>query len=146
MKQDHGIEVEPVDAATCARESDVLCTCTTSSTPLFDGGCLQAGAHLNLVGAFQPDTREVDDTTARRSRIVVDTYHGALAEAGDLLLPLKTGAITRAHVVADLHEIASGKKQGRTNSRDVTLFKSVGCALEDLVTAKLIYRKIAISK
>jgi ornithine cyclodeaminase/alanine dehydrogenase-like protein (mu-crystallin family) len=146
MKQDHEIEIEPVDAATCARESDVLCTCTTSSTPLFDGTCLQAGAHLNLVGAFQPHTREVDDETARRSRIVVDTYHGALAEAGDLLIPLKTNVIKRAHIVADLHEIASGKKQGRTGYQEVTLFKSVGCALEDLVTAELIYRKIAISK
>jgi ornithine cyclodeaminase len=146
MKKDHEIEVEPVDAATCAREADVLCTCTTSSTPLFDGTCLKAGAHLNLVGAFQPHTREVDDTTAKRSRIVVDTHHGALAEAGDLLIPLQTGVITRAHIVGDLHEIASGKKQGRTSYQDITLFKSVGCSLEDLVTAELVYRKIAISK
>jgi len=145
VRQDHGIEVESVDAATCARESDVLCTCTNASAPLFDGRCLRPGVHLNLVGGFQPRTREVDDETVKRSRIVVDTYAGALVEAGDLLIPLKNSAITRAHIVADLHEIASGKKQGRTSNHDVTLFKSVGCALEDLVTADLIYRK-AISK
>jgi ornithine cyclodeaminase/alanine dehydrogenase-like protein (mu-crystallin family) len=145
IKRDQGIEVESVDAATCAGESDVLCTCTNASAPLFDGSNLRPGVHLNLVGAFQPHTREVDDETVKRSRIVVDTYDGALAEAGDLLIPLKSNAITRADIVADLYEIASGKKQGRTGNQDITLFKSVGCALEDLVTADLIYRK-AFSK
>jgi ornithine cyclodeaminase len=141
MSQDHGIEIEPVDAETCVRESDVLCTCTTSRTALFDGRWLHPGTHLNLVGAFQPDTREVDDETVKRSRVVVDTYAGALAEAGDLLVPLGKGTISRAHIIADLHEIASCKKQGRTRLEDNTLFKSVGCALEDLLTAELIYQR-----
>jgi ornithine cyclodeaminase/alanine dehydrogenase-like protein (mu-crystallin family) len=141
MKQEHGVTIEPADAETCARESDVICTCTTSGTPLFDGHWLRPGTHLNLVGAFQPETREVDDETVKRARIVVDTYDGALAEAGDLLVPLRNGTIRRDHVVADLHEIASRKKQGRTRPEDITLFKSVGCALEDLVTAQLIYRR-----
>jgi alanine dehydrogenase len=141
MKRDHSMEIEPADAATCAREADVICTCTTSPVPVFDGRMLRPGTHLNLVGAFQPETREVDDETVRRSRIVVDTYEGALAEAGDLLIPLRSGAITRAQIVGDLHEIAGGKKQGRASAADITLFKSVGCALEDLVTAKLIYER-----
>jgi ornithine cyclodeaminase/alanine dehydrogenase-like protein (mu-crystallin family) len=141
MKPEHSMKIEAVDAETCARESDVLCTCTTSGVPLFDGWWVRPGTHLNLVGAFQPETREVDDETVKRARVVVDTYDGALAEAGDLLIPLKNGAIHRDHVVADLHEIASGKKQGRTSHEDITLFKSVGCALEDLVTAQLIYRR-----
>ncbi len=139
MKQEHGILVEPVDAATCVRESDVICTCTTSPVPVLDGRLLRPGTHLNLVGAFQPETREADDESMHRSRIVVDTYAGALAEAGDLLIPLQSGSITREQIIGDLHEIASGKKQGRTNAGEITLFKSVGCALEDLVTAKLIY-------
>jgi ornithine cyclodeaminase len=143
MKQEHGMDIESADAETCARESDVLCACTTSRNALFDGRWLRPGAHLNLVGAFQPDTREVDDETVKRARVVVDTYAGALAEAGDLLLPLSQGKISREHIVADLHEIASGKKQGRTRPEDITLFKSVGCALEDLVTAQLIYRRVA---
>lgn len=140
MKQEHNIEVEPVTAEACARESDVLCTCTTAHEPLFDGRWLNPGAHLNLVGAFQPHTREVDDETVRRARIVVDTYEGALTEAGDLLIPLSSGAIAREHIVADLHEIANGKKPGRNSPEDITLFKSVGCALEDLVTALLVWR------
>ncbi len=135
MKTDLGIHLEPVNAEVCASESDVICTCTTSTEPLFDGRWIKPGAHLNLVGAFQPHTREVDDQTVRRARVVVDTYDGCLSEAGDLLIPMKSGVIKQSHIAADLHEIASGKKPGRTNRDDITLFKSVGCAIEDLVTA-----------
>jgi ornithine cyclodeaminase len=131
-------KVESVDARTVASESDVLCTCTSASGPLFDGAWLKPGAHLNLVGAFQPHTREVDDTTIVRSRVYVDTFEGCLSEAGDLLIPLKSGAISRQHVRGDLHELFSGKCAGRESALDITLFKSVGCALEDLVTAELI--------
>lgn len=139
MKSEQGIEIEIAMAEGCAREADVICTCTTASEPLFDGRWLRPGMHLNLVGAFQPHTREVDDETVRRARVVVDTYEGALAEAGDLLIPMKNGIVRREHIMADLHEIASGKKAGRTGADDITLFKSVGCALEDLVTAQLVY-------
>jgi ornithine cyclodeaminase/alanine dehydrogenase-like protein (mu-crystallin family) len=141
IKKDHGLEIEWADAKTVALESDVICTCTTAHEPLFDGRCLRAGTHLNLVGAFQPETREVDDETVKRARVVVDTYEGALQEAGDLLIPTKSGVIGHSHIVADLHEIASGKKPGRTRSDEITLFKSLGCALEDLVTAQLIYKQ-----
>ena len=138
MKEEHGLAIEPADAATVASESDVICTCTTAHEPLFDGGSLREGTHLNLVGAFQPNTREADEIAVKRSRVVVDTYEGALAEAGDLLIPLSSGAIDRSHIAADLHEIAAGKKPGRRSPNEITLFKSVGCALEDLVTARLI--------
>ena len=76
-----------------------------------------------------------------RARIVVDTYDGSLAEAGDLLIPLGNGTIHREHILADLHEVASGKKTARLGREDITMFKSVGCALEDLVAAKLVYEK-----
>jgi alanine dehydrogenase len=141
MKEQYKIEVSPADPETCVRQSDILCTCTTSSVRVFDGRWLKPGMHLNAVGAFQPETREVDDETVRRSRIVVDTYEGALAEAGDVLIPLGNGVITREQIAGDLHEIASGKRQGRVSLEDITLFKSVGCALEDLVTARLIYER-----
>jgi alanine dehydrogenase len=140
MKSDLGLNLETTNAETLVRESDVICTCTTSPAPLFDGNWLRPGTHLNLVGAFQPETREVDDVTVKRARIVVDTYDGALQEAGDLLIPIKNGTIDRSHIAADLHEIASGKKPARRSAESITLFKSVGCALEDLVTAQLIYQ------
>src|SRR5690242_1401634 len=115
MKTKHLLDIEPADAQAVARESDVICTCTTAREPLFDGRRLRPGTHLNLVGAFRPETREVDDTTVKRACVVTDTYDGAIVEAGDLLLPIKNGSIERSHIVADLHEIASGKKPGRTN-------------------------------
>lgn len=139
MSDRYKLQVDPADAESCIRQSDVVCTCTTSRVPVFDGHWLRPGMHLNLIGAFQPDSHEVDEETVRRSRVVVDTYAGAWAEAGDLLIPLRTAAIKKSHILADLHELLSGKKQVRTTSNDITLFKSVGCALEDLVTAKLVY-------
>lgn len=138
MSAEVNLPVEPADARTCAAESDVICTCTTSQTPLFDGHLVRRGAHLNLVGTFQPHAREVDSTTIQTARVVVDTYDGALAEAGDLLIPLREGLIGRDHIAADLHELISGMKPGRTRPDETTLFKSVGCALEDLVTAELL--------
>jgi alanine dehydrogenase len=144
MKNELGVHVEPANAETVAQESDVICTCTTSREPLFNGNWLRPGTHLNLVGAFQPETREADDITVKRARVVVDTYDGALQEAGDLLIPIKNGAIDRSHIIADLHEIASGKKAARTSAESITLFKSVGCAMEDLVTAQLIYQQSSV--
>jgi ornithine cyclodeaminase/alanine dehydrogenase-like protein (mu-crystallin family) len=140
MKKEFNLNVETASAEKLARESDVICTCTSSPTPLFDGNWLRPATHLNLVGAFQPETREVDDITIKRSYVVVDAYDGALQESGDLLIPIKNGTIERSHIVADLHEIASGKKPARTGADAITLFKSVGCALEDLVTAQLVYQ------
>jgi ornithine cyclodeaminase len=133
-----GLTITAVDARTCAAQSDVLCTCTSHSAPLFDGHDLRPGTHLNLVGAFRPQTREVDTHTIQRSRVVVDAYGAALSEVGELFIPLQEGAISRDHVVADLHELVSGKKQGRRSPEEITLFKSVGCALEDLVAAELL--------
>ena len=83
-------------------------------------------------------SREVDSITIRRAQVVVETYEGALAEAGDLLIPMSEGLITHEEVRADLHEVASGKKSVRRSREDITVFKSVGCALEDLVTAELL--------
>jgi ornithine cyclodeaminase len=130
--------VRAVDAATCAAESQVLCTCTTSAMPLFDGHLLQPGVHINAVGAFRPDTREVDDETMMRARLVVDSYEGAPVEAGDILIPQGNQSIGADHVLADLHEALAGKKLIRRDALDITLFKSVGCALEDLAAARLL--------
>jgi ornithine cyclodeaminase/alanine dehydrogenase-like protein (mu-crystallin family) len=133
-----GLTITAVDARTCAAESDVLCACTSSSAPLFDGHDLRPGTHLNLVGAFRPQTREVDTHTIQRSRVVVDTYSAAWSEVGELLIPLQEGVIKRDHLAADLHELVSGAKQGRRSPEEITVFKSIGCALEDLVAAELL--------
>jgi ornithine cyclodeaminase/alanine dehydrogenase-like protein (mu-crystallin family) len=115
-------------------EADIICTCTTASEPLFDGAILRAGTHLNAVGAYRPDTRELDTETIRRARVVVETRESAWEEAGDLVIPLREGAITREHVVADLQELVRGRAV-RRGPDDVTVFESVGLAFEDLAVA-----------
>jgi len=142
MQQRCGLEIKAAAAETCARYSDVICTCTTSVGPLFPGELIRPGTHINLIGAFQPHTREVDSALIRRARVFVDTYEAAFAEAGDILIPLHAREIGREHVVSDLHELVSDVKSGRRSREDITVFKSVGCALEDLVTAKLALRGI----
>jgi ornithine cyclodeaminase/alanine dehydrogenase-like protein (mu-crystallin family) len=138
MSSETGLPVRAADARTCASESDVLCTCTSSQTPVFDGNLLRPGVHLNLVGTFQPHAREVDSAAVQRARVFVESYEGAPTEAGDLVIPMQEGVIGHTHVAGDLHELTNGKRRGRANDHDITLFKSVGCALEDLATAELL--------
>jgi ornithine cyclodeaminase len=116
-------------------EADIVCTCTTSTVSLFDGRLLAEGAHVNAVGSYLPDQRELDTETVRRAKVVVETREVALAEAGDLLIPIAEGAIEAEHIVADLAELVRGVAV-RTRDDDVTLFESVGMAFEDLVVAR----------
>jgi ornithine cyclodeaminase/alanine dehydrogenase-like protein (mu-crystallin family) len=132
------LPIRAADSYTCATQGDVICTCTNSPDPLFDGKLLRPGTHLNLVGSFQPEVREVDSVAICRARIYVDTHAGALAEAGDILIPMGERLITPEHIVSDLHQLLSRKRPGRANRAEITIFKSVGCALEDLVAAELV--------
>jgi ornithine cyclodeaminase/alanine dehydrogenase len=125
----------------CAAEADILVTCTATKEPLFNGKVLNAGTHINAIGAYTPDMRELDSHTIREALVFVDTYEGAFEEAGDILIPLSEGVITSEHIRAELTELVRGLKSGRTNERDITVFKSVGYAMEDAVTARLAYEK-----
>jgi ornithine cyclodeaminase/alanine dehydrogenase-like protein (mu-crystallin family) len=127
------------DRRAAVREADVVTCATTSSRPVFAGRDLRPGTHVDAVGSFRPATREVDTETVKCARVVVDTYHGAWAEAGDLLIPIKAGAIARRHVRAELAEVLARKKPGRTRPDQITLFKSVGWAPEDAASARLAY-------
>jgi ornithine cyclodeaminase len=128
------------DLATAVRAAHIVCCATTATEPVVLGAWLQAGTHLDLVGGFKPHMREVDDAAVAAARVVVDTYAGALAEAGDLAQPLARGVITREHIVADLAELLRGERVGRRSADEITLFKSVGTALEDLAAAELVLR------
>ncbi len=124
-----------------ALEAELICACTTSSRPLWDGARLREGTHINAVGNYRPAERELDETTVRRARVAVDTCQGAWSEAGDLILPFQSGAIGREHVLAELSEIVRGEKQVRRARLEITLFKSVGHALQDLALARLAYER-----
>lgn len=130
--------VADADAAVTA--ADIVTCATTATEPLFDGRRLPSGAHVDAVGAFQPATREVDTETVRRARVVVD-QPGAIESAGDLVIPIKEGVVGRSHVVGELADLVSGKVPGRTRPEEITLFKSVGFALEDLAAARLAYNE-----
>lgn len=135
-----GLEASAVtDLKAAARQADIISCATLSSEPLIRGEWLKPGAHLDLIGAFKPSMRESDDEAVRRARVFVDTRAGALAEGGDILQPLASGAIRQDHVLGELTDLVSGRVKGRTGPRDVTLFKSVGAALEDLAGAILAY-------
>jgi ornithine cyclodeaminase/alanine dehydrogenase-like protein (mu-crystallin family) len=120
--------------------ADIISCATLSSQPLVSGAWLRAGQHVDLVGAFNMQTREADDATLQRARIFVDTS-AALTEGGDVALALKSGAILRADIVADLVALCAGAP-GRSSAQEITLFKSVGASIEDLAAAMLVWRKL----
>lgn len=122
--------------------ADIVSSATISTTPLIKGALLKAGAHVDLVGGFTPDMRESDDDAITRARVYVDTRAGATKEAGDIVQPLASGVLKAYAIVADLHELARGEKKGRESAQEITLFKSVGAALEDLAAGIAVYRAL----
>lgn len=138
-----GVKLETLSSADeVVGKSDVVVTATTCPTPVFSGSSVRKGTHLNVIGAFTPETREVDSETVKRASIFVDSYEGALSEAGDLLIPMREGVISRHDIRAELSEIVSGMKPARKTDDEITLFKSVGLAIEDAATAGLAYEKV----
>jgi alanine dehydrogenase len=117
--------------------ADIISCATMAREPLIQGRWLKGGQHLDLVGGFTPEMREVDDLAVQRARLYVDSRDSAPMEAGDIADPLARGVITAADIQADLFELCRGDKNGRGNDDDITLFKSVGHGLEDLVAAEL---------
>jgi ornithine cyclodeaminase len=139
-----GLEVEVADDLEAAvRQADIVSCATLATAPLVRGKWLRQGAHLDLVGGFTPKMREADDDAVKRARVYVDTRAGATKEAGDITQPLKKGTLKKTGIRGDLFELARGKAKGRTKSTEITLFKSVGTALEDLAAAMLVWRTLA---
>lgn len=126
------------DLEAAVRAACIICCATTSTEPLVHGRWLAPGTHLDLVGGFTPQMREVDDAAVARAHLVVDTHAGARAEAGDLVQPLARGVIGHGHIAGDLADLLRGEVPGRTEAGQVTLFKSVGTAIEDLAAAQAV--------
>ncbi len=135
------IETEPINNIEDVLNSvDLISSATLSPYPLIRGSYLQSGQHIDLVGSYRPDMREADDAVLKRSSIFVDTLEGATTESGDLAIPLKENVIALADIKGELSDLCKGAK-GRNNNREITLFKSVGHAIEDLVAARLVYNQ-----
>ena len=123
------------DLPTAVSWADIVSCATMSTAPLVQGVWLRPGTHIDLIGGFKPNMREVDDEAIVRSQIFVDTREGALAEAGDLLQPMADGLLQVEDIAADLSQLAAKKHGGRKSPDEITLFKSVGASLEDLAAA-----------
>lgn len=138
----HGIQIEPCATVEDAvRGADIVCAVTSAREPVVRGEWLSPGAHVNAVGSSVATARELDTATILRSRFFVDQTAAALAEAGDFLIPLSSGEVERSHLLGDLGQLVTGEVPGRTSPSDVTVFKSVGLAIEDVAGAHYIYTR-----
>jgi alanine dehydrogenase len=131
--KEHDILAVP-SAEEAVRGADVVVTATTSPMPVLSGKWLSPGAHINAVGASRPDWRELDDEVLHRAQVYVDSRQAAMKESGDV--------IAAGEIFAEVGEVVSGAKPGRRSAEEITLFKSLGLAVEDVVTAELVYRKV----
>jgi len=122
-------------------EVDIISCATLSKTPLVLGKYLREGQHIDLVGAYKKEMREADDCTIKKASVFVDTFQGGLKESGDIVIPINNGTLKKEDINADLFQLCSNKKTGRTSDSEITLFKSVGHALEDLVAATYYFDK-----
>jgi len=127
--------------AQAVREADVICAATTTKAPLFADADLKAGVHINGIGSFTPEMQEIPEETVRRAKVVVGSREGCLAEAGDLIIPLRKGLISKDHIHAELGEIVAGAKPGRESGEEITFFKSVGNAVQDVSVARRVLRE-----
>lgn len=141
-KQKSGVTIEQMPSAqSCVEGADIICTVTAAREPVLQGAWINPGAHINAVGAALPTARELDSDTVSRSRVYVDRRESALAEAGDILIPMAEGAFTADHIRGELGGVLMGSEQGRESRDEITLYKSLGLAIEDLAAARHIYDK-----
>ena len=140
--QNSGIKVEVAESSEqIVQESDVISLATTSRDPVIQARWVKPGSHINAIGANLASRREIDVELIRRSRVVVEYKEQALQEAGDLVIPLKTGEISEASISAELGEVVTGAKPGRSSADEITIFKSIGVAIEDVCVAGIAYEK-----
>lgn len=137
------VSVEDLEGA--VRMADIVSCATLSNEPIVKGAWLRPGTHLDLIGGYRPDMREADDAAVKRSRVFIDT-EAALAEAGDLTQPIGAGVIMRNDIQGDLAALCRGSVGGRSATGEITLFKSVGSAIEDLAAAALVWSDISAAR
>lgn len=142
MKSTTNVRLIGADSAEQAVQgADLVVLVTSSSKPVVRSEWIKSGAHLISVGACRPNQREMDPELVRRGRLFVDSRDAAFVESGDVVMGIQEGQFARAHILGELGEVLSGKLEGRRSARDITIFKSLGLAVEDIVAAGLVYRR-----
>jgi alanine dehydrogenase len=143
LAQKYKVPVQPSsNAREAVKDADIICTVTASKEPVIMGDWVGKGTHINAVGACTPSARELDSSVMVKSKIFTDCYESLVHEAGDFILPKKEGAIQDTDIKGELGEVLLGTKKGRENEEEITLFKSLGIATEDLFSAWYIYHKL----
>ncbi|NIQ04237.1 MAG: ornithine cyclodeaminase family protein [Candidatus Korarchaeota archaeon] len=142
MSEKLGIEVQSVESAEkVVKSAEILNLATTAREPVINGKWIKEGTHINSVGWTGKEGRELDTQTVKMAKMIVDSKEAVFEESGDILIPIKENAIGRDHIYAELGELIGEVKKGRVSEKEVTLFKSVGVAIEDAITAKLAYEQ-----
>jgi len=135
IQNSYSVSIRSVQPDRIPGETDIICTATNSLVPVLADEQITSGVHINAIGAFKPDTRELPTATVKRARLFVDQMEACLAEAGEILIPLQEGEITTDHILGEIGELAAGSIPGRLSNHNITLFKSVGNAVQDLYAA-----------
>lgn len=144
MSRKYGVEIVVAESVQEAvSPADIICTVTASTEPVLKGEWLKSGVHINAVGACRPTDRELDSETVRLAKLYVDRLESAHNESGDYLIPLNEGVITSGHIIGEIGELISGRIEGRATADEITLFKGLGLAIEDLAAANFIYNEAA---
>jgi ornithine cyclodeaminase/alanine dehydrogenase-like protein (mu-crystallin family) len=142
MGEQLGIEIVVAKTSKEAvKDADIICCASIAETPVFDDQDLPAGVHINAVGSYKPHVQEVPEEMVLRSRLYVDHRESALEETGDLIIPIEKGLLTEEHIVAEIGEVAAGKAPGRMSDSEITFFKTVGVAVQDLAAATVIFQR-----
>jgi alanine dehydrogenase len=141
MSEKLNLEIIKAETPDQVLEADIICTATSSATPIFDGKKVKKGTHINGIGSHTPNARELDSEIIIRSRFIGDSKEACFSEAGDIILPVKEGVIDESHFCGELGDVIIGKVESRINEEEITIFKSNGLAIQDVATAKLIYDK-----
>jgi alanine dehydrogenase len=137
-----GVEIELAQSPEEAfRDADLVVTASTAKTPIVKAEFLKSGAHINAVGSHRPDMRELDGATVARAKVLVDSREAIMAECGDILLAIEEKSIGSDHIHGEIGEVLAGSKAGRSSADEITLYKSVGIAIQDVAAANLVYRK-----
>ena len=141
MSQRLPVRIEAAKSEEIVQEADIICTATSSAKPVFAAGMIKPGTHINAIGSYKADKSEIPIETVINSKIIVDSRTTALKEAGEIIQAIQSGKITDSHIYAELGELIAGEKPARQNNQEITLFKSVGNAVQDLETAHLIIER-----
>ncbi len=142
LEAEAGVAIEPAaNAEQAVRDSDLVVTVSTAKNPVLETNWLKPGAHINAVGSHRPDLREIDGATLSGSTVVVDSREAIMSECGDILLAVKEKSFSEQDIHAEIGEVLAGSKSGRNGAEEITLYKSVGIAIQDVATAQLVYTR-----